>query len=138
MSGQELTPWERARAEILADRPLLPGEQLVYHRNPHELRAWLARAVRRGDVARTGRMGSSRTGAWVVIIPLKEPRPRWPWWMGLTTVVLGYIAAWGFLLAAHWRAMVGVSVAGWVGYWLLTRVSHKGACPGLHCRGCRG
>lgn len=51
----------------------------------------------------------------------------------------------GSLLAAAWQARVVLTYLGAGAVltflslaWLLTRGNHSGACPGLHCPGCRG
>lgn len=139
MSGQELSPWERARAEIVARRPLLPGEVLIFNANPHELRSRMRVAVRRGEWACISPVVEvKRGGAYIVVHILKHPRRVWPWWMAGSTVVFGWLVVAGFLFWHYRWQIFTITSAVLLAGWMFTRINHRGACSGLHCSGCRG
>jgi hypothetical protein len=115
-----------------------PGYQLWEDTNRHRLAARLAAAVKRGEVEVAQQWQETRHGcAYVVVKVICEPRSRVPWYVGATVLALS--AAMGIGVALYESRWIWFTLAGLFGvYWLLTRFKHSGACPGLHCPGCRG
>lgn len=108
------------------------------HVNRHVLNAWLYDACRRGEVEAAGKMIIERTGAASVMIRrIRKPRSHAPWYAVIGLGLLAYSAALGFFLWTYRVELLtaaGVLLAAW---FLISRLNHSGACPGLHCAGCR-
>lgn len=109
--------------------------------------ARLNAAEQRGEVARlTGvrdmyvpgvGMGADLATV-AVVVRLKPARRTWPWILGAALLVLTWLTFAAFLLYAY-RWQIGVAMAlAIVLLYSLTRLNHRGACPGWHCAGCRG
>jgi hypothetical protein len=110
------------------------------------LRAYLAALIAAGRLGRdgleaSGRLADGRCWAKVRLLPLPPPRPARQREVSPNTVTAGLVAATVLVaaacvvwLACHLEVVAVVAVVallGWVG---LGRV---GACPGLHCPGCK-
>ena len=95
---QDLTPWQRARAEILAGRPLQRDERLVYFLTPDSASRWLADAVLTGQVRLQARStcGTATVIRILYVSPPSESRPRWRgalnWTIGLSALFVPVLA----------------------------------------------
>lgn len=111
--------------------------------SPQRLRAAVARAHRRGELATVGPVRQVRPGVWAVPVgtlrPLSRP-PRWRKPVLVTAgvvVVLGSAAALGWWLVAATVAALPVILGGAaVLALLLLLASSKTGCAGIHCPGC--
>ena len=139
------TPWTQALVAELTGRDggLLPGEELWHNRNVHNVqrfRAMVADAERRGEIRRITDVIEKKYAAYVVVVRMKPRTKRWPWFAAGAAVVLSWVMSVAIWLYTY-RSVVLLAVVGGgsflVTWWLLTRFNHRGACPGLHCAGCR-
>lgn len=118
--------------------PLVGGEV--------ELRAYLAALIAAGQLRQdgldaSGRLADGRCWAKVRLLPAPEPVPVRRREVspnlvaaGLVTATVLVAAAWVVFLAGHVAAVAVVVVAvllAWAG------LGQVGACPGLHCPGCK-
>lgn len=139
----ERTPWTQMLVAEITGRNggLLPGEELWHNSNAMHRQEWLARireAERRGEIRLLSKIVEKKYAMYVVVVRLK-PRPkRWPWYAAGAAVALGYVVSWALWLNEYGRQTLLILGAGAASWWLLTRINHSGACPGLHCAGCRG
>lgn len=109
--------------------------------------ARLSAAERRGEVIRQtgikdlyvpGVGAGQELSSVVVVVRLKPARRSLPWILGAALLVLIWLTFAAFLLYAYrWQIGVAVALAAAL-LFMLTRLNHRGACPGLHCAGCRG
>jgi hypothetical protein len=120
------------------------GYEMVQHRNAHELKAWLQRAERRGEVSRVSPVQMNRGGGAAVLVLRHKRTPgrvrRYAPWVGGAVLLLAgvSIALWSIRdLIVH---AVGITAAVLALCTLAAnRANHSGACPGVlvHCAGCR-
>lgn len=114
-----------------------------------QLLAELKRLEGRGEIRVHRASMVERHGILTVrYVRLKAARTRWqrvrlPIAGTVTALGLsaGYVYVLGrsvwILLAPYWRTWGGTVLGAAALWWLATRIRHSGACPGLHCSGCR-
>jgi hypothetical protein len=132
MSSQEITR-------------VAPRVQTITGMHKHELEALLRTEKRAGRIGPNHSKVKPIAGGrmWAVkVVRLADPPPRWRrrLWVGV-----GGTSAVAVLGAMMWHARyvigAGLLIAACVAlglWWAATRLKHQGACPGLHCGGCRG
>lgn len=125
-------------------------EQVRRHRKVVGHPAAVANAIQTAH--RQGRLVEYSRARWVnrrdvvvdlvLIEPAPRPRRRWVLPTAIGTTVAGALTAAGYGVytvgtwtAEHWQELLGAAaLAALALWWLLGRV---GACPGLHCPGCK-
>lgn len=120
------------------------GMEIWRHHNPHMLRARFNQAQRRGEIAPVTSIGVkvNRYGQHGIVVKrIKPERPRWALPLAAASAAIGAVGgvAW-MLYEIRWLVFNGTLtvLALTTIWWVITRVNHSGACPGLHCPGCRG
>jgi hypothetical protein len=93
-------------------------------------------------------LADGRAHVVVTLLPASAPPARRRKVAGTAVCVVAAVAGTAALVAAvvwavtwladHLAQIAGAGVAALVLLFALTRVSHSGVCPGLHCSGCRG
>jgi len=148
---------ETSKALVARNVRILPSEQRVMplradgarlqiwrDRNRNMLAARFASARDKGYVAPqpVTPIKFTRSGQYAMVVKvLRDPPSPVPWYVGAVVASIGASA--GIALAAYHARFVLLGMAGGiigvpVLWWLITRLWHSGACPGLHCSGCRG
>jgi hypothetical protein len=135
-------PWTQALVAELTgrNRGLLPGEELWQNKkaiNIHHFRAYVATAERRGEIQRVTNVVERKHSAYVVVIRLKRPAKRWPWYAAGTGIALGWLLTLSIWLWSYRGQVAAITLAAALAWFLITRLRHRGACAGLHCPGCR-
>lgn len=114
--------------------------------NYHMLLARFASARRKGYVAPmpVAPAKLTKSGQYAMVVKvLRDPPTRIPWYVAAVVASFGVsasigLAAWHarFVLLGMAGAVLGVPVL----WFVVTRLWHSGACPGIprHCHGCRG
>lgn len=84
-------------------------------------------------------------GRFLIAVPYEPVRDLREWRRRVWMHSVGYIAmgmtGMAALLAALWEAriiLLGLAITLASVAWVVSRANHRGACPGLHCSGCRG
>ena len=113
---------------------------------PHAVRNALQTAHRQGRVVRSSPVrwlnDREQIVDLVLLDPAPRPRRRWPvpTVIGATVAVLLGGAAYAVhevlvWTATHWQQLLGAAIAAVLLMWWLA--GRLGACPGLHCPGCK-
>lgn len=135
-------PWTQALVAELTGRNggLLPGEELWHSGsilNIYQFRAVILETTRRGEIMPITPIIEKRSEAYCVVIRLKHPRKMWPLWMAAIVSVLGFSLVAGLWLWQYRWPILMITGTTVLTLMALNRVSHSGACSGLHCSGCR-
>jgi hypothetical protein len=132
---------ELERAPSLTPGSLWPARYARPLAFEHHLRAKVGEMKRRGEIdPRPHSIYYRREGDEIVayVLRMKPPPKRMPrvvaWLVTIGVSVFG--VAWllwesRYVILALLFAAAGI-------WWAATRATHSGACPGLHCSGCRG
>lgn len=124
------------------------GDEVGFLTGPnHHTQALAGKMERRGEIRRVGQVELLRGGAvarvtYVRLKPAPDPGlrliKRIGFWVsvGGVYVITMLALAWNarFIIMQTGGALLLLAALWWIG----SRMQHSGACPGLHCTGCRG
>lgn len=129
------------RTQDIMPNGLGVGMQVWRDTNRNRLLARFASARNKGYVTEVTPIKFTSRGDYVKVVKvLRRPPRRAPWYAFLVVAAMGTsvsigLAVWHarFIILAALGTLAGIAFLVWLG----TRVSHSGACVGIHCAGCR-
>lgn len=130
------------RAQNVRPLGLEVGMQIWRDTSPHKLQARLARAQRRGEVARVMNVSRdpNRYGQYRVVIKRLKPEPkRTPRIALVLAGALTAVVSVGVMLyQVRYLILSGLLVLLLAALLIKKAAGHSVTCTGLHCSGCRG
>lgn len=130
------------RTQSIMPNGLEIGMQIWRDRNGNQLLARFRSAREKGYVVGVTPMKRTKRGEFVMIVKLLKPIPRKTPWYVLAVVAGAGASVSIALMIWHARQAIAAGLGTLAAIvfliWLGTRISHSGACLGIHCAGCKG